>query len=51
MIRTSGPMMAQWYLDNQAKIVKTALRVAGPYVMAVKPSYGLRRTRLAYPPG
>ena len=42
--------MAQWYLDNEAKIVKTALRAKGPYVMAVNPSYGLRRTRLAYPP-
>jgi hypothetical protein len=42
--------MVQWYLDNEAKIVKTALRARGPYVMAVNPSYGLRRPRLAYPP-
>ena len=46
----SGPTMAQWYLDNEAKIAKMASRAAGPYVMAVNPSYGLRRTRLAYPP-
>jgi hypothetical protein len=45
-----GPAMAQWYLDNETKIVKTALRARGPYVMAVNPSYGLRRARLAYPP-
>jgi len=42
--------MAQWYLDNEAKIVKTALRARAPYVMAVNPSYGLRRARLADPP-
>jgi hypothetical protein len=24
--------MAQWYLDNEARIVKTALRAKGPYV-------------------
>jgi hypothetical protein len=46
----TGNVMAQWYLDNEAKIVKTALRAKGPYVMAVNPSYGLRRARLAYPP-
>lgn len=46
----SGPTMAQWYLDTEAKIVKTALKAAGPYVMAVNPAYGLRRIRLAYPP-
>jgi PIN like domain len=45
-----GSTMAQWYLDNEAKIVRTALRAKGPYVMAVNPSYGLRRARLAYPP-
>ena len=43
--------MAQWYLKHEAQIVRTALRVDGPYVIAVNPSYGLRRTRLAYPPG
>ena len=42
--------MSQWYLGNEAKIVKTALRAKGPYVMVVNPSYGLRRARLAYPP-
>jgi hypothetical protein len=44
-----GEMMARWYLDNEARIVKAALRVTGPYVMAVNPSYGLRRAKLAYP--
>ncbi|MBO0803095.1 MAG: hypothetical protein J2P25_08480 [Nocardiopsaceae bacterium] len=47
----SGPIMAQWYLDNESKIVTTARRAEGPYVMAVNPSYGLRRSKLAYPPG
>lgn len=47
----TGPIMAKWYLDNEAKIVAAALRAEGPYVMAVNPSYGLRRTRLGYPPG
>jgi hypothetical protein len=46
----TGNVMSQWHLDNEAKIVKTALRAKGPYVMAVNPSYGLRRARLAYPP-
>jgi PIN like domain len=46
----TGPMMAQWYLDNEARIVRTALRAAGPYVMAVNPAYGLRRAKLAHPP-
>lgn len=45
-----GPVMAQWYLDNEAKIAAAALRAPGPYVMAVNPSYGLRRARLGYPP-
>ena len=48
--QVTGPAMAQWCLDNEAKIVKTALRAKGPYVMAVNLSYGLRRARLAYPP-
>jgi hypothetical protein len=47
----AGPVMARWYLDNEAKIVAAALRAAGPYVMAVNPSYGLRRARLGYPHG
>jgi hypothetical protein len=47
----AGPAMAQWYLGNEEKIVTTACRAEGPYVMAVNPQYGLRRTRLAYPPG
>jgi len=46
----AGPVMAQWYLDNEAKIVDAALGAAGPYVMAVNPAYGLRRAKLAYPP-
>lgn len=46
----TGPTMAQWYLDNEAKIVRTSLRAKGPYVMAVNPTYGLRRVKLGYPP-
>ena len=46
----TGPAMARWYLDNEARIVRAASRAAGPYVMAVNPAYGLRRTKLAYPP-
>jgi hypothetical protein len=46
----AGPVMAQWYLSNEAKIVTTALGAKGPYVMAVNPSYSLRRVTLAYPP-
>ena len=45
-----GPIMAQWYLDSEARIVKAASRAAGPYVMAVNPAHGLRRVKLAYPP-
>jgi hypothetical protein len=41
--------MAKWFLETEAKIVKAAVRAAGPYVMAVNPSYGLRRIKLAYP--
>ena len=47
----AGPAMAQWYIDNEAKIVTAALRARGPYIMSVNPSYGLRRVKLAYPPG
>ena len=46
----TGTTMAQWYLDHEAKIARTALRAKGPYVMVVNPSYGLRRAKLAYPP-
>lgn len=46
----TGPAMAQWYLDKEADIVKTGLRAKGPYVMAIHPSYRLRRVKLAYPP-
>jgi hypothetical protein len=45
-----GQVMAQWYLANEAKIVETAIRASGPYVMAVNLTSGLRRTRLAFPP-
>ncbi|RAY14824.1 hypothetical protein DPM19_13950 [Actinomadura craniellae] len=47
----TGRDMAQWYLENEARIVAAALRADGPYFMAVNPSYGLRRIKLAYPPG
>ena len=47
----TGAAMAQWYADNEAKIVATALRANSLYVMAVNPSYGLRRVKLTYPPG
>jgi hypothetical protein len=46
----AGPAMAQWYLGNEARIVVTALRASGPYVMSVNPEHGLRRVKLAYPP-
>ena len=35
----AGPVMAQWYIDSEAKIVTAALRASGPYLMAVNPSY------------
>jgi hypothetical protein len=47
----AGPTMAQWYIDNEARIVAAAVRASGPYVMSVNPSYGLRRVKLVYPPG
>jgi hypothetical protein len=46
----SGPTMIDWFLSSEAKIVTAAHRVAGPYVMAINPSYGLRRKKLGYPP-
>jgi hypothetical protein len=46
----AGPDMAQWYLANEAKIIETASRVSGPYVMSVNLASGLRRTKLAFPP-
>lgn len=46
----AGTTMAQWYLDNEAKIIRTALKAKGPYIMAVNPTYGLRRAKLGYPP-
>jgi hypothetical protein len=46
----TGPTMAQWYMDNEVKIVAAALKATGPYVMSVNPSYSLRRVKLAYPP-
>lgn len=47
----TGPVMAQQYLDNEEKIVTTALKAEGPYVMAVNATNSLRRVKLAYPPG
>jgi hypothetical protein len=47
----TGPTMAQWYADNEAKIVAAALKANGPYVMSVNLSCGLRRVKLAYPLG
>jgi len=46
----TGPDMAQWYLVTEEKIVAAAIGAKGPYVMAVNPSYGVRRLKLAYPP-
>jgi hypothetical protein len=46
----TGRAMAQWYLANEAKIIETAIRVSGPYVMSVNLASGLRRTKLAFPP-
>jgi hypothetical protein len=43
----TGPIMARWYAANEAKIVATALKATGPYVMSVNPSYGIRRVKLA----
>jgi hypothetical protein len=37
-------------LANEAKIVETAIRVSGPYVISVNLASGLRRTKLAFPP-
>jgi hypothetical protein len=45
-----GPAMAQWYLDNEPRIVAAALKAHGPYVMSVNPAHGIRRVKLAYPP-
>jgi hypothetical protein len=45
----AGPVMAHCYLAHEAKIVETAVRAPGPYVMAVNLTSGLRRTRLAFP--
>lgn len=46
----AGAVMAQGYLDAEAKIVEMATRASGPYVMSVNAATGLRRIRLAYPP-
>lgn len=42
--------MVDWFLTNEAAIVRAAQLAGGPYVMAINPAYGLRRRRLAYPP-
>jgi hypothetical protein len=47
----TGPAMAKWYADNEARIIAAALRAHGPYVMSVNLSYALRRVKLAYPSG
>jgi hypothetical protein len=49
--RLVGPIMAKWYLANEAKLVQAAMRANGPYFMSVNASHGLRRVKLAYPPG
>jgi hypothetical protein len=46
----AGRVMAEWFLDNEVRIVQTASKAAGPFFMSVNPSYGLRRLKLAYPP-
>lgn len=46
----SGPKMAEWFLRCEDQIVNAAKRAGRPFVMAVNPSYGLRRVRLHYPP-
>ena len=40
-----GPTMAQYFLDNESRIMSMAGRAAGPYVVAVSRE-GLRRVRL-----
>lgn len=47
----TGAVMGQWYLSNEKKIVTTALKADGPYVMAVNLTNAPRRVKLAYPPG
>lgn len=42
--------MVSWYLGHEAAIVRMATQKPGPYVMAINPSYGIRRKKLAYPP-
>ena len=46
----AGPVMADWYLAHEAKIVETAIWADGSYVMAVNLTSGLRRSKLAFPP-
>lgn len=46
----SGRVMAEWFLDHEARIIHAALRINGPFFMSVNPSYSLRRVGLAYPP-
>lgn len=48
--RLTGRQMAEWYLNNEAAIISAALGASGPYFMAVNPTYGLKRVKLAYPP-
>ncbi len=39
----------QWIEEATLAGIKMAIRATGPYVIAVNPSYGLRRAKLAYP--
>lgn len=46
----TGPDMADLFLAAEQAIVRMACRATGPYVISVSRD-GLRRLRLAYPPG
>lgn len=46
----TGPDMADLFLATERAIVRMACRATGPYVVSVSRD-GLRRLRLAYPPG
>jgi hypothetical protein len=46
----TGPDMADLFLTAERMIVRMACRATGPYVISVSRD-GLRRLRLAYPPG
>lgn len=46
----TGPEMADLFLNAEGGIIRMASRAKGPYVVSVSRD-GLRRLRLAYPPG